>query len=125
MASLRTFTFYEGSGYLGYNYSGFRTDAGWIRPPALVVGSLLANVFRYILAVTFSANCRYIIHFLMKWVGLWTFHIRYQTLSSFSASGNDEQIIVFFFISVARPPTKLRNRFRSLMIRIYTGFIGL
>ena len=45
MASLRTFTFYEGSGYLGCNYSGFRTDAGWIRPPALAVGSFLANVF--------------------------------------------------------------------------------
>ena len=124
MASLRTFTFYEGSGYLGCNYSGFGTDAGWIRPPALAVGSLLANVFRYILEVTFSANYRYIIHFLMKWVGLWTFYIRYQTLSSFSASGNDAQIIGFF-VSVARPPTKLRNRFRSLMIRIYTDFIGL
>ena len=46
------------------------------------------------------------------------------TLSSFSASGNDAQIIDFF-VSVARPTTKLRNRFRSLMIRIYTGFIGL
>ena len=45
MSSLRTFIFYEGSGYLGYNYSGFRADAGWIRPPALAVGSLLANVF--------------------------------------------------------------------------------
>ena len=97
MASLRTFTFYEGSGYLGCNYSGFRTDAGWITPPVLAVGLLLANVFRYILAVTFSANYRYIIHFLMKWVGLWTFHIRYQTLSSFSASGNDAQIIDFLY----------------------------
>ena len=44
MASLRTFTFYEGSGYLGCNYSGFRTDAGCITPPALAVGK--ANVFR-------------------------------------------------------------------------------
>ena len=48
MASLRTFTFYEGSGYLGYNYLGFLADAGWIRPPALAVGSILA--------VTFSAT---------------------------------------------------------------------
>ena len=47
MASLRSFTFYEGSGYLGCHYSGFRTDAGWIRPP---------ERFRYILAVTFSAT---------------------------------------------------------------------
>ena len=45
MASLRTFTFYEGSGYLGYIYSGFLADAGWIQPPALAVGSLIANVF--------------------------------------------------------------------------------
>ena len=65
----------------------------------------------------------YIIHFLMKWVELWTFHIRYQTFSSFSASGNAAQIIDF--LSVARPTTKLRNRFRSLMIRMYKGFNGL
>ena len=45
MSGLRTFTFYEGSGYFGYNYSSFRADAGWIRPPALAVGSLLANAF--------------------------------------------------------------------------------
>ena len=45
MASLRTFTFYVGSGYLGYIYSGFLADAGSIQPPALAVGSLIANVF--------------------------------------------------------------------------------
>ena len=69
-------------------------------------------------------NYRYIIHFLMKWVELWTFHIRYQPLSSFSASGNTAQIIDFF-VSVARPTPKLHNRFRSLMMRIYKGFNGL
>ena len=53
MASLRTFPFYEGSDYLGYIYSGFLADAGWIQPPALAVGS---ERFRYILAVTFSAT---------------------------------------------------------------------
>ena len=56
MAGLRTFTFYEGSDYLGYIYSGFLADAGWIQPPALPVGSLIANVFCYMLAVTFSAT---------------------------------------------------------------------
>ena len=45
MASLRTFTFYEGSGYLGYIYLGFLADAGSIHPPALAVCSLIANVF--------------------------------------------------------------------------------
>ena len=59
----------------------------------------------------------------MKWVELWTFHIRYQTLS-FSASGNAAQIIDFL-MSVARPTLKLRNRFKSLMIRIYKEFNGL
>ena len=45
MASLRTFTFYEGSGYLGYMYSGFLADTGSIQPPALAVGLLIVNVF--------------------------------------------------------------------------------
>ena len=71
-----------------------------------------------------AVNYRYIIHFLMEWVELWTFHILDQIVSSFSASGNAAQII-HFFVSVARPTTKLRNRFRSFVIRIYTGFIGL
>ena len=69
MSSLRTFTFYEGSGYLGYNYSGFRADAGWIRPPALAVGSLLANAslhfsgnfFRYTSSSACADSCRPVI----------------------------------------------------------------
>ena len=90
----------------------------------LWLSARISQWLKYVVYAFATVNYRYIIHFLMKWVELWTFHIRYQTLSSFSASGNAAQIIDFF-VSVARPTTKLRNRFRSLMIRIYTGFIGL
>ena len=66
MSSLRTFTFYEGSGYLGYNYSGFLADAGWIRPPALAVGRTFllhfsGNFFRYISGSACADSCRPVI----------------------------------------------------------------
>ena len=91
----------------------------------LRLSARISRCLEYVIYAFAAVNYCYIIHFLMKWVEPWTFHIRYQTLSSFSASGNPAQIIDFFFVSVARPTTKLRNRFRSLMIRIYTGYIGL
>ena len=62
MSSHRTFTFYEGSSYLGYNYSDFRADAGWIRPPALAVGTLSlhfsCNFFRYISGSACADSCQ-------------------------------------------------------------------
>ena len=90
----------------------------------LWLSARISRYLKYFIYAFAAVYYRYIIHFLMKWVELWTFHIRYQTLSSFSASGNAAQIIDFL-VSVARPTLKLRNRFRSLMIRIYKGFNGL
>ena len=90
----------------------------------LWLSARISRCLKYVIYAFTSVNYRYIIHFLIKWFELWPFHIRYQTLSSFSASGNAAQIIDFF-VSIARPTTKLRNRFRSLMIQIYKGFNGL
>ena len=56
-----------------------------------------SQCLKYVIYTFAAVNYHYIIHFLMKWVGLWTFHIQYQTLSSFSASGNDAQIIDFLY----------------------------
>ena len=90
----------------------------------LRLSARISRCLEYVIYAFAAVNYRYIIHFLMKWVEPWIFHMQYQTLSSFSASGNSAQFIAFFVL-VARPTTKLRNRFRSFMIRIYTGYIGL
>ena len=90
----------------------------------LWLSARISRCLKYFIYAFAAVNYRYIIHFLMKWVELWKFHIRYQPLSSFSASGNAAQIIDFL-VSIARATTRLRNRFRSLMIRIYKGFNGL
>ena len=91
----------------------------------LWLSARISRYLKYFIYAFVAVYYRYIIHILMKWVELWTLHIRYQTLSSFSASGNAAQIIDFFLVSVARLTLKLRNRFRSLMIRILNGFNGL
>ena len=56
----------------------------------------ISRCLEYVIYAFAAVNYRYIIHFLMKWFEPWTFHIRYQTLLSFSASGNAAQIIDFF-----------------------------
>ena len=61
----------------------------------LWLSARISQCLKYVIYAFTAVNYRYIIHFLMKWVELWTFHIRYQTLSSFSASGNAAQIIDF------------------------------
>ena len=58
---------------------------------------LKITCLEYVIYAFVAVNYRFIIYFLMKWVEPWTFHIRYQTLSSFSASGNAAQIIDFLF----------------------------
>ena len=62
MASLRTFTFYEGSGFLGYIYSGFLADAGWVQPPALAFSlHFSGSFFRYISGSACADSCRPVI----------------------------------------------------------------
>ena len=53
----------------------------------------------------------------MKSFETWRFHIRYETFSPFSASGNPAQIIDFY--AVAQEAALLHDRFRSLMTQIY------
>ena len=63
----------------------------------LRLSARISRCLEYVVYAFAAVNYRYIIHFLMKWVEPWTFHIRYQTLSSFSASGNAAQIIDFLY----------------------------
>ena len=53
----------------------------------------------------------------MKCFETWKFHIRYETFSLFSASGNPAQIIDF--CAVAQEAARLHDQFRSLMTPIY------
>ena len=53
----------------------------------------------------------------MKSFETWRFHIRFETFSTFSASGNSAQIIDFYV--VAQEAALLHDRFRSLMTPIY------
>ena len=61
----------------------------------LWLSARISRCLEYVIYAFAAVNYRYIIRFLMEWVELWMFHIRYQTLSSFSASGNAAQIIDF------------------------------
>ena len=63
----------------------------------LWLSARISQCLKYVIYAFAAVNYRYIIHFLMKWVGLLTFHIRYQILSSFSVPGNDAQIIDFLY----------------------------
>ena len=53
----------------------------------------------------------------MKSFETWKFHIRYETFSRFSASGNPAQIIDF--CAVAQEAVRLHDRFTLLMTPIY------
>ena len=59
----------------------------------LWLSARISRYLKYFIYAFAAVYYHYIIHFLMKWVELRTFHIRYRTLSSFSASGNAAQII--------------------------------
>ena len=61
----------------------------------LLLSARISRYLEYVIYAFAAVNYHYIIHLLMKWVEPWTFLIRYQTLSSFSASGNAAQIIDF------------------------------
>ena len=63
----------------------------------LRLSARISRSLEYVIYAFAAVSYRYIIHFLMKWAEPGTFHIRYQTLSSFSASGNAAQIIDFLF----------------------------
>ena len=67
----------------------------------LWLSARISRYLKYFIYAFEAVYYRYMIHFLMKWVELWTFHMRYQTLSSFSASGNAAQIIDFLCRSLA------------------------
>ena len=71
-----------------------QSSAGLDIPHELVIALInyesarISRCLKYVIYAFAAGNYRSIIHFLMKWVELWTFHIRYQTLSSFSAFGD-------------------------------------
>ena len=55
----------------------------------------ISRGLKYVIYAFAAVNYRYIIHFLMKWVGLWKFHIRYQPCHRFLRLATMRRLLIF------------------------------